>query len=529
MKQFSKINRVVHIRVLIKKRIVSDESIVSKLIFAGLDAAGKTTIYKATMLEMPAKDLEKSKPTRGIDRHVSDFMDYDFSVWDLGGQKTYRETYLSRPEVFNSTKALIFIVDIQDTDRFEEAYAYYVDIMNILVNVDPIPKVYVFFHKFDPDKASRLRAHFFKATKLFRQADTITGTKFTGFATSIYSNSIQKAVKRVLWENLEGFQPSLEFKRPESQEQENKVPVISKGSTKKPGLSKSQIPKAPIVQPVQKAKDDPEEKPQLATSSIPKSSMPATQTSEGTQVSRDSSVLEPLESKSSQAAETKAIQSETKTPLKETFSEIKSPPEETTSQVTKEVSAEDEVISHKTSFEEGKTYEAIPNLSDLSTHIVDKLSNVINKRMHESPEILALAIVGTDGKVPLAVTKNELEKQKIDILQNVVKELNPKQFFSDIGDIEYRGLGHLTIGDFDIYFAKLSPEYAIAILANDVSTPMLENSQRIVKTIRQGLGMVENDEPVEDEPKTKDEKADLIGDLRNRLKRIGSLNSMNDK
>ena len=47
-------------------------------------------------------------------------------IWDLGGQESYRETYLSKPEVFNQTAALIFVVDIQDIERLDEAYKYYV-------------------------------------------------------------------------------------------------------------------------------------------------------------------------------------------------------------------------------------------------------------------------------------------------------------------------------------------------------------------------------------------------------------------
>ena len=151
-----------------------------KLIFAGLDQAGKTTIYKATMEEMSVEELKDQRPTRGIERHAQDFLDTDFQVWDLGGQLNYRETYLSKPEVFNQTKALVFVVDIQDIDRLDEAYQYYVDILGILVNVDPLPKLYVLFHKFDPELAGKLKAHFYKATRLFRKADNITRHKFKG-------------------------------------------------------------------------------------------------------------------------------------------------------------------------------------------------------------------------------------------------------------------------------------------------------------------------------------------------------------
>ena len=50
------------------------------MIFAGLDKAGKTTIYKATMEEMNVDEIKDLRPTRGIERHSHDFLDTDFKV-----------------------------------------------------------------------------------------------------------------------------------------------------------------------------------------------------------------------------------------------------------------------------------------------------------------------------------------------------------------------------------------------------------------------------------------------------------------
>ncbi len=498
----------------------------TKLIFAGLDAAGKTTIYKATMKEMPAEQLKGSKPTRGIERNITDFMDIDFAVWDLGGQKSYRETYLSKPEVFNSTKALIFVVDIQDVDRFEEAYQYYLDIMNILINVEPKPKVYVLFHKFDPDKAAQLRSHFFRATKLFRQADAQTGMKFTGFATSIFSDTIQKAVKRILWENLDNYNPNLEVKEKTAPPTPS-VPKIGGNVTKPPSTTgtPTAIPK-------------PSEKP---SAPAPTSDFLGEKLSDKIDPLL-SDVEKEVETVSSrQSSEPKIEKAPAPTPAPSpkpaaapTHTSA-SAPAPTPVQVEKKAEQTKPIETEKPSsakpipspvYKEGEIYEEVPDLSDLSTHIVDQLSNVISKRMNETPEIVALAILSVDGKVPLAVAKSEMDREKIEIVKQVVQALSPRQFFKDLGDVEYRGLGHLTVSNFDIYFAKLQDEYAIAILAVDVSTAMLENAQRIVKTIRQGLGMVPKDKSEAKEEE--EEPKDLIGDLRSRLKRLSSLHNVDE-
>ncbi len=524
---------------------MNTSSQLTKLIFAGLDSAGKTTIYKATMKEIPVQELASTKPTRGIERNISDFMDLDFSVWDLGGQQSYRETYLSKPEIFNSTKALIFVVDIQDVDRFQEAYQYYLDIMNILINVEPRPKVYVLFHKFDPDKAAKLRSHFFKATKLFRQADKITGMKFTGFATSIYSDTIQKAVKRILWENLDNYTPDLTTPTSQAPKKAETIPRIGetapKISTPTPTAStptSSATSTTPSTAPSSSAPPSVVPKPtkSVATDEFLSEKLSDKLDSLLSDIEKEEKPSVPPPPSSPSSLKSKAIPEPTPVPKAPTPVPSSPPPtspsamEEKSSsptEVKSETESEDIVSSIPSPvYEEGKTYEEVPDLSDLSTHIVDQLSAVITKRMNETPEIVALAILGLDGKVPLAVAKSEIEKEKIEIVKNVVQSLSPKQFFKEIGDIEYRGLGHLTFDDFDIYFAKLQDEYAIAILAVDVSTPMLENAQRIVKTIRQGLGMVSGSKATEEEEK--EEKVDLIGDLRSRLKKISSLHNVDD-
>ncbi|MHA2501276.1 MAG: ADP-ribosylation factor-like protein [Candidatus Kariarchaeaceae archaeon] len=434
-----------------------------KLIFAGLDKAGKTTIYKSTMEEMSVQELEQQRPTRGIERHTQDFLDRDFSVWDLGGQINYRETYLSKPEVFNQTAALIFVVDIQDIERLEEAYNYYVDIINILINVEPVPKLYVFFHKFDPELVGKLRAHFYKATRMFRQADHLIRQKFKGYATSIYSNSINLAVKRILFENFEDYQePTGSVKvRPqgESAEESSSVPL--------PGASS-------VPTPVPKA----EKTPTPTVSDKPDEQVPV-------------SVATELEEKGTVTSE-EELSEEQKDDLERTLAEATPQP-----------------------------------MDEFSADIVEKVTNIIEKRMKETPEIVALSILSSTGKQALAVGKSEIDYDRLATLREVVSSLNPKQFFKDLTDIEYRGLGHFSLSDFDIYFARASDDFAIAVLATDVSTLMLQNAQKIVKSIRQALGMVsdEDTDSTDDAPKTSG-KRDLVADLKGRLKSISGLDNI---
>ena len=407
-----------------------------KLIFAGLDSAGKTTVNKYAVKELDLGESLNPRATRGIERQVDTFLDNQISIWDLGGQKSYRERYLRKPEVFNGTKAVIFVVDIQDSERIEESYSYFVDIMRILINVTPMPKVYILFHKYDPAEASKLRKGFFKATKLFREADEITGVKFIGFATSIYSDSIQRAVKRILWETSG-----------EKVESKLKPKITEKPKTKVPEKPKVKIRKKRGAKKVLNLPDE-----------------------------NLTNIQKPLVEK-----------------------------------------------IDKEEIEENLIYEEVPDLSDLSNEMLDKLSIVVEKRMYESKEILAIAILSINGDIVIQIAKSEIGKENIEIVRDVVKSMNPVEFFKRLKDIEYKGLGNIKIKDFTIYFAKLNDENAIAILADDVSHMMLDNAQKIVKTIRQGIRMVDLSLRDKDKKSNLSSNDSLFSDLKDRISNITSL------
>ncbi len=493
---------------------------ITKLIFAGLDKAGKTTIYKATMEEMDANELKDLAPTKQIERHSTNYLDQDFSVWDMGGQQNYRESYLSKPEVFNQTKAMIFVIDIQDIDRLEESYQYFVDILSILKNVDPSPKLYVLFHKYDPEIAGRLKSHFYKAARLFRKADKLTPQKFKFYLTSIYSNSIDLAVKRILFENFEDFEePSqkLAMKADKPLADSSSVPTASSvpqtGGTP-PAAATTVTETTTVPQPTvaTSATLAPSAKPPAPPPAATKAPPPA-----ATPEPKTKPVLPPLPKKKAASSILEELASEKAAieaiPSAKKGSDV--PVEAAPPVIDEPVEKTDEQILE----------DATPtSLFDLSDGIVEKLTEVVAKRMTESEEIVAISILSQEGEQVLAVGKTDMDYERLGTLKEVVSTLNPKQFYKELADIEYRGLGHFTLSDFDIYFARASDDYAIAILAVDVSTLMLQNAQRIVDSIRQGLGTMKISE--EAEPDAAPEKKDLVSDLRSRLKKLSGLGDL---
>lgn len=125
-----------------------------KLIVVGLDNAGKTAIISNLGGELGIGDLASLKPTKGLVRKKIETLekDYDLIIWDFGGQKKYREGYLKNPELyFMDVDLLIYVIDVQDSDKFEESLTYFKQILIDLLMLEENPYILIFLHKVDPE------------------------------------------------------------------------------------------------------------------------------------------------------------------------------------------------------------------------------------------------------------------------------------------------------------------------------------------------------------------------------------------
>ncbi|MHA1270915.1 MAG: ADP-ribosylation factor-like protein [Candidatus Helarchaeota archaeon] len=118
-----------------------------KIIYSGLDNAGKTSIIK--FLEARQYGLTELKPTQGIERvEIQLSMDTQITQWDMGGQKKFREEYLQRERDFHDTDLLFFVIDLND-ERRDEAVEYLGSILRIIEKVEQNPFIVVLLHKKD--------------------------------------------------------------------------------------------------------------------------------------------------------------------------------------------------------------------------------------------------------------------------------------------------------------------------------------------------------------------------------------------
>ncbi len=128
----------------------------AKIILAGIDNAGKTSLSIALKhrgaFSLLFQKLNALTPTRGLLREKMEVFGLDIYLHELGGQKVYRDDYLKNPEqYFIGTDIIIYVVDVQAEDRYEESFEYLKQIIGVMKQLQIDVPWRIFFHKSDPD------------------------------------------------------------------------------------------------------------------------------------------------------------------------------------------------------------------------------------------------------------------------------------------------------------------------------------------------------------------------------------------
>ncbi len=164
-----------------------------KIVLIGLDNSGKTSIVLSLKGDRNLLSYYSLKPTPGlkIDEIIS--ASTKFHVWELGGQKIYIKKYL---EDFNQytvdVDKVIFVIDVQDTKRYEIALSYFSDVMERYRANNTFPEISLFLHKFDPNLEEKHEEAYSDKTldeKIVNKVAKIVGSQFplNVFKTTIYT------------------------------------------------------------------------------------------------------------------------------------------------------------------------------------------------------------------------------------------------------------------------------------------------------------------------------------------------------
>ncbi|UCD02288.1 MAG: 50S ribosome-binding GTPase, partial [Promethearchaeota archaeon] len=98
-----------------------------KILLTGLDQAGKSSFLKG--IEKKYSEIIKALPTKGVERTeevIFEEQNSQISLWDLGGQKKYRERFLEQSKIYlYNIDLMFFFIDIQDVERINEALSLF--------------------------------------------------------------------------------------------------------------------------------------------------------------------------------------------------------------------------------------------------------------------------------------------------------------------------------------------------------------------------------------------------------------------
>jgi GTPase SAR1 family protein len=133
------------------KDLKRSDVVTSKIIFAGLGSAGKTSLIQSFIFKSDSQDALNTKPTLGMDSHKINYPDGNLLIWELGGQSKFHDMYFANPEnYFLSINALVYIIDVQNPARFNESCVYFIQILEVLARLGQKCHVILLFHKCDP-------------------------------------------------------------------------------------------------------------------------------------------------------------------------------------------------------------------------------------------------------------------------------------------------------------------------------------------------------------------------------------------
>jgi small GTP-binding protein len=123
-----------------------------KILIVGLENSGKTSILLSLKEDTNILSYASLKPTRGVNIETIEKEESQLIIWDMGGQEKYRIDHLSKfYKYLIGTESIIFVIDIQDFDKYTISLEYLEDILDKIKKENVSVKLSIFLHKYDPN------------------------------------------------------------------------------------------------------------------------------------------------------------------------------------------------------------------------------------------------------------------------------------------------------------------------------------------------------------------------------------------
>lgn len=433
-----------------------------RILLIGLNGAGKTAMYQKFFGKKTPEQLSKIPPTRGIAKYQHDFLRTDIEIIDTGGDKSFRQGYLTNPDVYGNLSAVVYFVDVQNAKVYQEAANYLVTWTRTNAAALQGVKGYLLFNKIDPGSEGKLKGGLEQLAQIIAPLDSAFPGELVKTITSIYSDSSNEIFQRILLDALPKRAPRQIKTIPpppvDTTQQTVQPPVVTEPYITRPvGVKKEEPVVIPRVVAPPKLKEEPKtrpvQQPTVPKVTPPRTDMPSSPTSDAI-----------VESQKMAQADANGIKEKT----------------------------------------------------------AERLTDIIEASLYNNRAFVAIAVFSEDVELVVGAVQEGNNPEILDSIKLTLTKINLEEYMNRIGKVRRGGEGHLQIADFDIFFEKVSPEHLSCVICQSIEDDTIKNISSLNKYLNQALSIT----PIgvdEDKFKRSDLMSELKMRLHNRGKSVDEL------
>ncbi len=159
-----------------------------KILILGLSDSGKTSILLSFKKHVNILTYCSLKPTINVKMEDIKTENEILNIWDFGGQIEYRRYYLQEFDKYTEgVDKIIFVIDVQNINMYEEALKYLEEIINFLKNEEKKFNMSIFLHKYDP---------YLEEIDGFENIDDIIKDRLVGHITKLIPSQIDYEISK---------------------------------------------------------------------------------------------------------------------------------------------------------------------------------------------------------------------------------------------------------------------------------------------------------------------------------------------
>jgi len=431
-----------------------------KILFIGIDGAGKTALYQKFFGKKPPAQLLNIPPTRGIAKYKHDFLRSDVEIIDVGGGKQHRQGYIGNMELVANLSAIVFFVDVQNAARYEEAANFLITWTKSVANQLKNVKGYILFNKIDPGMEGQIKTGLAQLAQIIAPLDTIMPGGLIKSITSIYTDSSNQILQRILLDTLP-----------------------------------KKMSKTPTIETTQ----------------------PATQTTPPQTTPTQSAIVKPAEAKvTPQKVQTPIVKPPKATtqppvkvpPMKDKTPSV-APPKLGESPIT-DVAPPDMNISQPMKKEEAKR---------IQEKTAERLTDIIEASLDNNSEFVAIAVYTENVERVVGAVQQGANPEILQLIELTLSKINLEEYMQKLGKVRIGGEGHLKIDVYNIFFEKVSPEHVSTVICTSIELDSIKSIQQLNRYLNQALS-VTPDGVTDDTFRRSDLMAELKMRLHNRGKSV---------